>query len=107
MPGSQINAPIDNTTIPHANNWMSNGFNANTSNAFVDDKSFTSVFGQPESNQSCPAPNIAGKLNFLSLIIMNRRILSIQNSLSIMYLSSCVFWNIFYFIKQFFCFKYL
>lgn len=62
MTGSQTNAPIDNMAIPQANNWMSNGFNTNTSNAFVDDKSFTSVFGQPESNQSCPTPSITGKL---------------------------------------------
>lgn len=61
IPGSQINAPIDNMSTPLANNWMSNGFNTNTSNAFVDDKSFTSVFGQPESNQSCPTPSATGK----------------------------------------------
>ncbi|VVC35852.1 AP180 N-terminal homology (ANTH) domain,Phosphoinositide-binding clathrin adaptor, domain [Cinara cedri] len=60
MPGSQTNAPIDNMSTPLANNWMSNGFNTNTSNAFVDDKSFTSVFGQPESNQSCPTPSATG-----------------------------------------------
>lgn len=57
--GSQSNAPIDNNMS--TNNWMSNGFTTNTSNAFVDDKSFTSVFGQPESNQSCPAPSTTGK----------------------------------------------
>ncbi|XP_026811521.1 phosphatidylinositol-binding clathrin assembly protein LAP isoform X2 [Rhopalosiphum maidis] len=55
MTGSQTNTSNDMSS-PLANNWMSNGFNTNTSNAFVDDKSFTSVFGQPESNQSCPAP---------------------------------------------------
>jgi len=58
LAGSQTNAPIDNMTT---NNWMSNGFTTNTSNAFVDDKSFTSVFGQPESNQSCPTPSTTGK----------------------------------------------
>ncbi|XP_001946167.2 phosphatidylinositol-binding clathrin assembly protein LAP isoform X8 [Acyrthosiphon pisum] len=58
MTGSQTNATNDIST-PLANNWMSNGFNTN-SNAFVDDKSFTSVFGQPESNQSCPAPTATG-----------------------------------------------
>ncbi|KAL4143110.1 hypothetical protein QTP88_005477 [Uroleucon formosanum] len=58
MTGSQTNASNDMST-PLANNWMSNGFNTN-SNAFVDDKSFTSVFGQPESNQSCPAPTATG-----------------------------------------------
>lgn len=63
MTGSQANASVDNMSTPLANNWMSNGFNANTSNAFVDDKSFTSVFGQPESNQSCPAPSATGKWN--------------------------------------------
>lgn len=61
MAGSQTNAPMDNISSPLANNWMSNGFNTNTSNVFVDDKSFTSVFGQPESNQTCPAPNATGK----------------------------------------------
>jgi hypothetical protein len=61
MTGSQPDAPIDNMSTHHANNWMSNGFNTNTSNAFVDDKSFTSVFGQPESNQTCPAPSVSGK----------------------------------------------
>ncbi|XP_060842711.1 phosphatidylinositol-binding clathrin assembly protein LAP isoform X8 [Rhopalosiphum padi] len=59
MTGSQTNASNDMSS-PLANNWMSNGFNTNTSNAFVDDKSFTSVFGQPESNQSCPAPTTTG-----------------------------------------------
>lgn len=59
MTGSQTSASNDMST--HANNWMSNGFNTNTSNAFVDDKSFTSVFGQPDSNQSCPAPTTTGK----------------------------------------------
>ncbi|XP_025192437.1 phosphatidylinositol-binding clathrin assembly protein LAP isoform X8 [Melanaphis sacchari] len=59
MTGSQTNASND-ISSPLANNWMSNGFNTNTSNAFVDDKSFTSVFGQPESNQSCPAPTTTG-----------------------------------------------
>lgn len=71
MTGSQTNASNDMST-PLANNWMSNGFNTN-SNAFVDDKSFTSVFGQPESNQSCPAPTATGKWIIL-IIIMNRRI---------------------------------
>lgn len=59
MTGSQSNTSNDMSS-PHANNWMSNGFNTNTTNAFVDDKSFTSVFGQPESNQSCPAPTATG-----------------------------------------------
>ncbi|XP_026811529.1 phosphatidylinositol-binding clathrin assembly protein LAP isoform X8 [Rhopalosiphum maidis] len=59
MTGSQTNTSNDMSS-PLANNWMSNGFNTNTSNAFVDDKSFTSVFGQPESNQSCPAPTTTG-----------------------------------------------
>jgi len=59
MTGSQTNASNDMSS-PLANNWMSNGFNTNSSNAFVDDKSFTSVFGQPESNQSCPAPTTTG-----------------------------------------------
>ncbi|XP_050442817.1 phosphatidylinositol-binding clathrin assembly protein LAP isoform X2 [Adelges cooleyi] len=45
---------IDNAS---ANNWMSNGFNTNTSNAFVDDKSFTSVFGQTEPIQTSSVTN--------------------------------------------------
>lgn len=57
--GPQTCAPADNMATP--NNWMNNGFSSNTSNAFVDDKSFTSVFGQPESNQSCPAPSATGE----------------------------------------------
>ncbi|KAE9544594.1 hypothetical protein AGLY_000136 [Aphis glycines] len=65
MTGSQSNTSND-ISSPLANNWMSNGFNTNTTNAFVDDKSFTSVFGQPESNQSCPAPTATGKLIILT-----------------------------------------
>ncbi|XP_022165115.1 phosphatidylinositol-binding clathrin assembly protein LAP isoform X7 [Myzus persicae] len=70
MTGSQTNASNDMST-PLANNWMSNGFNTNTSNAFVDDKSFTSVFGQPESNQSCPAPTATAACSGTSFISSN------------------------------------
>lgn len=73
MTGSQSNTSNDMSS-PLANNWMSNGFNTNTTNAFVDDKSFTSVFGQPESNQSCPAPTATGKLIILSIKHLNRRL---------------------------------
>ncbi|XP_060863634.1 phosphatidylinositol-binding clathrin assembly protein LAP isoform X2 [Metopolophium dirhodum] len=69
MTGSQTNASNDMST-PLANNWMSNGFNTN-SNAFVDDKSFTSVFGQPESNQSCPAPTATAACSGTSFISSN------------------------------------
>ncbi|XP_025410890.1 phosphatidylinositol-binding clathrin assembly protein LAP isoform X5 [Sipha flava] len=71
MTGSQPDAPIDNMSTHHANNWMSNGFNTNTSNAFVDDKSFTSVFGQPESNQTCPAPSVSAAYSGTPFISSN------------------------------------
>ncbi|KAF0764659.1 phosphatidylinositol-binding clathrin assembly protein LAP isoform X1 [Aphis craccivora] len=70
MTGSQSNTSNDMSS-PHANNWMSNGFNTNTTNAFVDDKSFTSVFGQPESNQSCPAPTATAACSGTSFISSN------------------------------------
>ncbi|XP_027845696.2 phosphatidylinositol-binding clathrin assembly protein LAP isoform X5 [Aphis gossypii] len=70
MTGSQSNTSND-ISSPLANNWMSNGFNTNTTNAFVDDKSFTSVFGQPESNQSCPAPTATAACSGTSFISSN------------------------------------
>ncbi|XP_050520998.1 phosphatidylinositol-binding clathrin assembly protein LAP isoform X6 [Daktulosphaira vitifoliae] len=51
---NNVSGSINNDST---NNWMSNGFNTNSSNAFVDDKSFTSVFGQPELNQQNPGSN--------------------------------------------------
>ncbi|XP_050520994.1 phosphatidylinositol-binding clathrin assembly protein LAP isoform X2 [Daktulosphaira vitifoliae] len=54
---NNVSGSINNDST---NNWMSNGFNTNSSNAFVDDKSFTSVFGQPELNQQNPGSNASG-----------------------------------------------